>query len=360
MNDAQLYVNGLVYGGWKKIEVKRALDAVAGAFSLELTEKWVGQDNPWAIQPGDECRLTLGGQTIITGHVDSLALGYDKSGHAISLTGRDRTGDMVDCSAMNEPDQWTNITLLKLAQKLATPFGVSVTADSDTGAAFEMAKLEHGETAWAALERHCRQRGLLAISDAKGGIVLSQPGTRRAAVSLVQGENILSASGDIDYGDRFSQYTVKGQHDGAGDEWDAESSAHIQGAATDAAVKRYRPLLVVADGVTNNASAKTRAAWESTVRAGRSIKATVTVQGWLQQPGGALWDVNMLVPVRSSWLRMNGVMLIKAVTFTLDNGGGTITQLDLTSPSAWRPDTTPAKPKKAKGKADKPDMWESW
>lgn len=351
----ELLIGGQLYAGWTKVGVTRAMDAAAGTFNLSVTDRWSPNDRPWPITPGDACEVRLGGETVITGYVDLARPSYGAESHAIEVQGRDKSEDMVDCSAVHDPDEWRGIDLLQLAQILGQPFGITARAETSVGAAFDLVKLQHGESALEALTRHAKMRKVLVMPDGRGGILLTRTGTRRAAVELVQGKNILSAEGTLDASERFSQYLVKGQA-GYSEETDGEVEAHASGAATDAGVTRYRPLLIVADTGANDATAQERATWEANTRLGKAAEAAITIQGWRQAPGGALWEPNTLVRVRSDWLRLDGEMLVRQVTFS-KSASGTTTKLDVVSPQAYEPEPPDGKQsKKTKGKAGNPWM----
>jgi prophage tail gpP-like protein len=116
-------------------------------------------------------------------------------------------------------------------------------------------------------------------------------------------------------------------------------------------------LLVLSDGQTTLSAARTRAIWEKTVRAGRAIAASITVQGWRQTPTGSLWQINQLVDVFAPWLQIEGQMLISAVSFS-KSLQGTLTTLTLSSPDAYR--SEPVKQKKRKKASDTTgNPWES-
>lgn len=352
----ELLVGGQLYAGWEKIGVTRAMDAAAGTFSLTVTDRWSPNSKPWEINPGDECTVRIGGETVISGFVDIVRPSYGASSHSIEVQGRDRSADMVDCSAVHEPDEWRNISLTRLAEILGKPFGVTVKAEADVGAVIDLVKLQQGETAFEALNRYAKMRKILVMPDGKGGILLTRTGTQRAAVELVQGNNILEASGTLDVSERFSEYTVKGQGQFS-EETDGETEAHVLATAKDIGVKRYRPLIVVADTEATTATAQERATWEANTRLGASAKGTITVQGWRQQAGGALWLPNLLVRIRSTWMRLDGEMLIREVTFTKD-GGGTKTQLGVVSPQAFEPEPPDGNQKKKKKKKGGANPWE--
>jgi prophage tail gpP-like protein len=360
MDDLELLVNGVNYAGWESIGVTRAMDAAATAFTVTLTERWEGgnslpaQVEPWPILPGDACEVRLGGVPMVVGYIDIFRPSFSADDHSINVQGRDKVGDLIDCSAVHSPDEWKNIDLLRFAQALAKPFGVTVVTDVDVGAPFAVCKLQQGETAFKAIERYARQRRVLLMPNGAGGLLITRAGARRAQVALVQGENIKSASGTIDHSQRFSNYLVKGQA-GYSPESDGETEAHIEGAVTDSGIKRYRPMLLVAETGGTAGGLKERATWEANSRIGKSAGASITVQGWRQRPGGPLWEPGLLVNVRSSWLRMDGEMIIRQATYERGDGG-TTTKLDIVSPQTFAPEPPDGKAA-TKGKVGKRNIW---
>lgn len=363
MDDLELLVNGMNYSGWTSLGVTRAIDAATTAFTATLTERWEGNESsaaqvePWPILPGDACEVRLAGFAMVVGYVDIFKPSYSASDHTINIQGRDKVADLVDCSAVHAPDEWKNINLLRFAQILAAPFGVNVIADIDVGEPFPVCKLQQGETAFKAIERYARQRKALLMPDGAGGLLITRAGVRRASASLEQGENILTASGTIDHSQRFSSYLVKGQASYSPDST-GETEAHIEGSVTDSGIKRYRPMLLVAETGGTSSSLHARATWEANSRVGKGAAASVSVQGWRQCTGGPLWEPGLLVYVRSSWLRMDGWMLIRQVTYERGEGG-TTARIEIVSPQAFDPEPPDGKEAK-KGKAGKTGKRNIW
>lgn len=353
-DEVQFLHKGKQYAGWTEVKVTRAMDAIAGAFVIQLTERWAGngripaQLTPWPILNGDPCEIRIDGETIINGYVDQFRPSFGPLSHSIEIQGRDKTCDLVDCSAFHQPDQWKNIGLLEVARILCAPFGVSVRADVDLGEKFSTVKIQQGETVFSALDRLARFRKVILSPDGAGGVVLTRAGQSRAATRLVQGVNILEADANLDTSQRYSLYVVKGQSV-ASLTLDGETETHAEARVTDTDVTRYRPLVVMAEGGADNASSHDRAVWEANVRLGRSAVARIKVRGWRQGPSGALWSPNLLVPVKSPYLRMDGDMLIRQVTYSRTPGAGTTCDLDLVSPQAFSPE--PPDKEKAKRQA---------
>lgn len=372
MRDVSLRVGGRIWTGWTSMTVTRALDALCGSFELTLFDRWDGSAETWPLAPGLAVSLSLDGETVLSGYIDETKPSYSKDRHEISVSGRDAACDLVDCSAVHSPGEWSGVGLARLAQILAQPFGLRVRCEAATGAPFAVFKLQQGETAWEALERACRLRGVLAVSDGLGGIVLTSIGSATAA-ALEQGVNVLEASATASLKDRFSRYIVNGQQQG-GDLLSGAAAAAVRAEASDPSVPRYRPMVVTAEGQASASTAAQRARWEATVRAARATTLDVTVQGWRQYEGGPLWTVNALAPVRIPYLLTDRELLISRAEFSISEAG-TLTRLSLTRPDAFQPE--PGKDKleksndllgevtsqamtKAEQKPGEPVRWETW
>lgn len=341
-DDIILRIDGVDWTYWTSVQVTRQMDAIAGTFSLSLADKWVGGAQALPIAAGMACQILIGGEQVIDGYIDQVRPSFSATAHGISVTGRDKSADLVDCAAIHSPGQWLNCTVLQLAQALASPFGVNVTAEGDVGAPIASFKLEEGETAFEALDRALRQRELMACPDGKGGMVLLKAGAGKASGSLRQGENILSAEGQFDMADRFSDYIVKGQKPGTDKGWGKDACA-VRGQYRDQAVQRYRPMLIRAEQSGDSSNAHQRAAWECSVRAARAVTVTATVQGFRQQgvgreQSGPLWQLNQMADVDLPYLRISQRLLVAGVEFRRDATSGSTTRLTLRDPAAFKPE----------------------
>jgi prophage tail gpP-like protein len=335
-----LHVGGREFGGWTRARVTRSIESIAGSFELEVTDRWSGQSSSWPISEGDECSVSVNGTVVLTGYVDRRRLSYGPEEHSISVSGRDRTGDLVDSSALLGQWDFRNASVHTLASRVCDPHGIRVVLQSALNSAeippLSKLTIDPGDSGFDVIEKACRMAGLLPVSDGTGRLVLTRAGTGRAATPLVEGENILAASSEFDISGRFRRYVVLAQHHGS-DEFSGTAAAHIHGSAQDATVERSaRVLCVRAEGSSTRAYAKRRAEWEATVRAARGDSAVVTVQGWTQA-NGALWPVNSLVRVKSPRIEIDGDMLISQVTYSADSGGST-TELTLRRPDAFKPE----------------------
>lgn len=332
-HEIALEVGGQAYFGWTALEVDRGIDSLAGSFALTVASKESTAAANWEIADGAPCKVTLAGATLITGHVDTITRAIGPEERGLELRGRDKTADLVDCSALHTPGSWRGRTLQEIASELLEPFGIALELAGDTGAPFKRFALQQGETVFAALERMARYRGLVLWSRGDGRVRIGAPDTGNRAGSLVEGVNVTTARGDRDTGDRFSEYLVKGQASGD-DERSGAAVAQVQAQASDSGVGRYRPLLLIGEEQSDTASLQARADWEASVRQGRARPASITAPGWFGD-NGVPWHHGARVYCAIPSIRLQGDMLIERVRLTRSAEDGTLAELSVVPPEAW-------------------------
>lgn len=355
MAELQLIVGGKAHAGWNRIRVHRGLEEIAGVFELGVAERWSATVAPLEVRAQDACSVRVDGVTLITGAVDRAAISYDANSHAVSVSGRDATGDLVDCSADHGKGEWRNADIGRIARDLCAPFGIKVTVAGDIGAPFDSFAIEPGETVFECIERAARQRGVRLLSDGLGGLVVGAKPAEQSGASLIEGENLLSCEVANDASQRFSKYLVKGQRSGD-DDTNGAAAAQIKATADDTGVKRYRPQLIIVEDQGNIAGFQKRARWEASVRAARALTATVRVQGWSN--GSKLWAPNQLVRLAAPTARIDRTLLIRDVDLVVD-ASGTFSELVLTPREAYSllpiPDSKRAARRRKHKRADNED-----
>lgn len=335
MSDIVCNINGVNYSGWKSVDITISMQTLAGVFNLGLTDNVVTgkpvSKTPTVI-PLQSCAVKINGQLVITGWVDKVTPMIDAEDHTIIAQGRDKTGDLVDCSMIQSITQFLKLTADQIIGKICAPFGIPVTANVPVGDPITTFVVEQGATCLDVITKLCYMRQLLAISDGKGGLLLTTTGKANASTAIVEGVNLIKGQADYDTTQRFSQYIVKGQRQGDDLSTPTVNSA-ITGSYSDPIINRYRPILIMADGQVSAKDCNLRASWEAAIAIGRSIKYTITVNGWSQQDG-TLWGINQLVQLQSPRLGVSGTFLISDVNFKLDENGE-LTILTITDPRAY-------------------------
>jgi prophage tail gpP-like protein len=329
MDEVILKAGGQVYGGWTKISVTRSLEAMSGSFTLELTWKWLGSEARYKafmdpIKQGQPCVIEIGGERVITGYVDDWMPSYDAETVTISVSGRDKTADLVDCSIDYPSGQFNNQTLTQIANAVCKPFGIKVIVNTDVGEAFQRIQIEQGETPHELLARLAKQRGVLLTSDTFGNLVITRASKQRAGVSLILGENVKAARGRFSYRQRYSKFKIKSVGGSWGEELDSAPLSTVGGIEAeirDPEILRYRPLIIVNEEVTTAEGAAKRGKWERQRSIAKANSAEYTVTGWRIPQTGKLWNFNTIVPVQDEILGLDEELLISSVMFSEDDAG---------------------------------------
>jgi prophage tail gpP-like protein len=320
----RLLVNGQEFGGWKAVSITAGIERQARDFTLSVTDRWPGAtDIPRRIRPGDVCEVFIGTDKVLTGYVDATPISYDAKQVSVGVRGRSKTADLVDCAAINEPGQWRNLKLERIAADLAKPYGITVKNETDTGAALADHQIDQGETVFESLDRMMRLRHVLSTDNENGELVFIDVGALSASTALVLGENIKSGSADLDFKDRFSEYRAKGQRTVAmDDDNDVAAAASESASAADTGVKRRRVIVFKQSGQADEGTCRDRVEYERGLRGAKSLAATYVVAGW-RQDSGQLWKPNMMVRVHDSIIGFDQDMLISEVEYQLSESGTT-------------------------------------
>ena len=358
-----LRIGGKIYDSWDEISISRSIETLASGFSISMADRWRQTVDVWPLTPGKQLRVNIGDKPVINGFIDTLNASVDETSRSLDISGRSKTADLVDCSAIGTAEL-KDVTLEDIAKHFATElFGIKVIVETDIGEKFKTWTINQGETVFETLHRAAKVRGVLLLTDTDGNLVItnrasneaqlpsvsslqasfdfvaaaaSKLGIKSSGVDLIQGENVLSASVDYDLSDRFSDYLVVGQQPGS-DEFSGAKANQVEAASKDTGVPRFRPMKTVAESNVDQKAAQKRANWEASLRAARSTDINVRVQGWLEKPGGELWEPNKLVRCEIPFIGIEGTLLIASVTYS-KGADGTFTDLKLTRSDAYTPD----------------------
>ena len=324
------YVNNKVFEGFKNIKIARNMMSLTGTFNITITDKWEIEQEDFEIKPGDRIHCHLGKTALFEGYIDKLSLSINESSRNITIQGRDKTQDLVDCS-ITTLSELNDIDFTGIATELCKPFNIKVLPQVSVGSKFAKFSVRQGETPFEALDRAAKERQLILLSSTHGNLIIQKRGIRRAVTELIEGVNVLSAAANFDNTQRFSDYIIKGQSTGIlGTPKDATQN---KGSAKDSGVTRNRPTLIISENAVDNDGAQKRAEFESTFRAAKSAKVNVVVVGW-NQKDGSLWDVNQLVQIDIRSIGIKGQMLIERVKFDQSENGRRC-EMELIRPDAF-------------------------
>lgn len=335
-DDTTLVVGGNSLSGWTRVRVSRGVERCPSDFQIEMTEKYPGQPFDMTVQPGDACKVYIGEDLVITGYVDRVSPAYDAKSHSITVTGRGKCQDLVDCAAEWPGGQILGSSVLDIATKLAKYYGITVTYSGDLGAGIPQFNLMLGETAYDVIERICRYRALLPYEGSDGNLILGSIGTSRAASGFKEGVNVEKARAIFSIDQRYSEYLAFLQSTDVFT--DTGNGGNLFATVKDPTVLRHRRRVIIAEAPAGGQDvAIQRANWECARRYGRSFVVTLSTDSW-RDSAGFLYTPNTLVPLELPTLKVAGkTWVISDVTYMRDENGTRAT-LMIMPPTAFYPE----------------------
>lgn len=371
-----LEIGGRAFRDFVKIGITRSLEEIAGSFDLDLYDagraaaaqpQRTAREVAEAVRQGQPCTVKIDGEAVLIGHIDEAKISWTGDAMRFGFTGRDRTGDLVDCAAAPDgPAEYRGLTLTEIATRICRPFGITVRADTDVGAPIPVFSLDASETALSAIEKAARQRGVLLVSDGVGGLVLTRGGASRGPAPLRVPGNVQQATATFSWRERFRDTIVKGQTRAAGGNRAQDGVANdltaatppataatrpavreragvvMTGRARDEAVTRHRPTVQLAKTQSGGASVQMQAEWRMRVARAKSETLSYRVLDWRAGDPARLWRPNELVAVTDPVAGVSGDMLVASVTYGL-GADGADTLLELVGPEAY--DLEPIEPR---------------
>lgn len=277
-------VGGQRYTAWKSVQITAAMKEAARSFQLVVAHETGPTVTARTFGSGAAVKIYANDDLLLTGYVDRYQPVIEGKKAEATITGRSKTGDLVDSSAKGKTKgKYKKKKPSEIGTELAQDHGIKVTSDVDEEAVDH--QLTPGKTVFHEIELLARQQGLTAMGTADGNLKLtnaSKAGKHQG--SIVEGVNLLKGSADHNSSNRHSSYTVKGQRaTGHG-----ENNLEIEQTVRDAGVSRHRPVVVVQQNDTTKDRAKKTAKNRRDKAAGESLKATAWTQGWRDE-GGQVW-----------------------------------------------------------------------
>lgn len=344
--DLVIKANGLAIEGWTDIRVTLGMERCPNDFALSMTERFDGELKEVVIAPGSACEVEIknseGSSKVITGYVDAYDPSLSAMQHSVSLRGRGKCQDIVDCSAKYAEGAFRNMTLPQIASILAKPFDIGVYlagTEAQGETAIPSFPIMYGETTMEIIERVTRYLGLSAYEDRDGNLVMANTSDELGG-AVVEGKNFKSGAASFTMDQRYSEYSAYlVSIDNFNDAPGHETALNAVPSVKDAGVPRYRPHIAIDDnGDANYQVTQARLAYECNRRRGRSQRLTVIVDSW-RNADGKLWKPNTKVSVSAPTLRVGikepVLWTLGQVTYIRNETQGTVAELVLMPPEAF-------------------------
>lgn len=339
---------------FKQFDLIRNLDTWSGDCQITVSENYQGQPK---IHVNDLIQVELDGQfNLLFGYAETYDDNLDAKTHDIGYKIRDNVQDIIDSTV---PENFLNVNNSNYVGSKKYTTYASLVEDVIFGITGEqimqvidqkelkfpapqVVSAQYGQKAGDFLMDYGRLCHAILSTDGEGNvIILSLDQIRRYSSILNQvdgvGNNVLDAHLNIDYSGRYNTYIFRstGGAQTGNDTWGSPGSGGISyysGTAIDPEIRSSRTLEVLLEKLGSNEACQNRAQEEANLRRARSVKYTVTVQGF--STNGELWDIGKLVSVYDDENEIHGLMMIKEVKYHQGNDGEICT-MTLCYPDAY-------------------------
>jgi len=334
MSSLRLQVDGVPFDNFLSFSVSRSIDQFSGTFSISASD---ADKTLFPIKLGSRVRATINDVAVLTGYVESISPSVSAGSHAVDLSGRDVTADLIDSTLSAGGVELTPpVSFVDVINRVQTAIGTSLEVKNNVSglAPFtpsEIASCKAGDGAFSFLEKFARARQVLLNTDGEGRITISRNSKDRLDFSLINrrdgvGNNVLTSSATYSNADRFYKYVVVSQANLAGandygipDLEDMVST--ISKPVIDNAIRKSRTLYLVAEKNSSSGQSYERAVWECNFRKAKSRTYSATLDGLVVTGTDSPFPVNRLVQVEDEDAGISATMLIKAVSFSVSSSG---------------------------------------
>lgn len=358
-----IIIDGVTYDKFTSYKISRHIYSMSGSFQL------IGsfQDfETFPIKVGDTIKILIHNEPFLNGFIESLSANTDDS--IVTISGRDKTADVIDSSIITQVNYQNNISLKNVIQRLLEANsikGIDVidNAKPDNFTEEEVVEGEIGESLFTLINRYASKRQVLISTDGNGNLTIERgadegkayvsslirrqreldPAINRVANVSISGKgnkstrenNILSSSMTYSHSKRFNKYIVKAQENANAitsilKKINPEKSTNLTGEVIDNEIRESRALVILEDTSSTGKTVQDRALWEANLRKTKGFSYNCKVQGFKPQKDDELWKPNRLINVEDVKRNVNSRLLINKVSFSYDEENGSITELDLT------------------------------
>jgi prophage tail gpP-like protein len=330
-----IQIDGQDFDGWNSVSVSRSIEDFCGSFSIKLSRS---QDLEFPIKVGQGCVIKIEDQTVLTGFVEKIEIDYAVDKHDITISGRDRTVDVLDSTIIGLKDTIGSFTLQTLTENVLKKLNITnikVINNVPSLKPIEQAdaNVEQGVPAFDYLEAYAKRQQVLLTTDGLGNIVFEQAGTEQLNTILnlnPEGQaSILEAKATYDNSKRFHLYELTGQSN-QGDYFSQtqqtpDQTVSIAAQATDNEIRSTRTYAYVPNDNSTHENIKGAVKWQANFRRAQSFIYNVTVQGFKPENDDEVWTPNKKITVQDTFVDRNGPLLISSIqySYSLDEGSKT-------------------------------------
>lgn len=339
-----IVVDGQRYENFLNAQVKAKMGSLAREFSFTAATRGFG-DVPF--YAGQACEIFDEDDRLLSGFIEKLSLKSSGKGHVYTISGRDKMADIIDSNLPRVNN--LRAPLPTICQFVIDFLGIDATVVDEIDSASRPFRVviapDPEDTAGEFLTTLARRKRTLLQSDGDGNLVVTDGIGTDSDARLVNrksgiGNNLLSASLEIDHSQRFGRYSTELQINmasgtNAGLNTPPDQIVAQRYFISDPQIRQSRFRTTAADYNLGSDEGLDRPKWEIGLNRAESIKYKVELPGF-RDFDGLLWKLNTAPTIIDEFNAILDVkMLIAEIEYSFD-GEGKTTRLTLTDRDAFK------------------------
>lgn len=361
-NNIYIVINNVSYSNFLSINISRSLETIANQFTITLSLESIAK-LPFKL--GDSVSIYFDKTPLITGYVEVLSATYSTNTHYATISGRDKTADIIDSSIETPVSITGSISLVDLIKNILesnniNDIDVKSNVDIDLFTANDQVTVDNGDSIFNIIDEYCLKRQVIATTSGAGDILLTrvdQNGEsyttklvhrsnavsnsvigRSGLSSLVNKtseNNIISATYTLSTVNKFSKYVVKTQD--ILKELNLPSIDRLNKTAIkeDNTARGGRTMVIPSDNTRDLETAQNRANWELSANKSKEAVYQCQVAGFIPEKD-KVWTPNTLIKVEDERHSIDDYMIIKNVDIMYSLDSGSLTNLELIKKDSYQ------------------------
>lgn len=305
MNSLTLHIDGKPHHFYEA-RIQYSYQQLAHTFNCSIAPMRINKPVP--------IEFFLNDQLIFSGQVDEAETNTNSSSHALLITGRSKSANMIDSRITM--DALYNLNVEQLLARLAQPFGLSVKSLVPNLPSIEEFQI-NAESPVENVAQLIREQGFMLI-ERNGTLTIEN--TAHASIndiSLTTGTNIDSLNIKQAYNTLYHTIEVQGQ-------WDQASARVIT-----PDIESSRILVITSDQLQNSAACMSRANYERNLALSESLSVSTSIANVFTEL--AIDGLNRVIRVKDKAQDFSEMLVIKSLELSVSESSAT-TSLELARP----------------------------
>jgi len=300
-----VYVNKIKVN-YLSAEVSRSIESFCGAFSFDLK---VGID----CKRNDEVDIFSNYERVMTGIIEDISNPREKENFSIRISGRDRTGVLID--SYMKPRQYRQKNFNALIRAVLQDNNYNFKIIQDVPVLKLIDKIEDGgsEKIFDFLDSYAKKAQVLLLTNENGNIVITREGGELATNTLID-SNILNSTLSVDSSEKYKYIDVYGS---LKTEYNSKRTSQRASIINNLATGNKRVIIRV-DSNSSYKSLQSLANWYKNVKEAKGARYECVVSGHYQKGSlfeENLWKPNSIVNLIDDARNISGTFLIQGVKY---------------------------------------------